>query len=117
MVRRLQIAPRCECRVIDNSLASFGPHVRNIKVRPSVAVIVKPRSAHSGPDVFYPGFSGLVAKLAVAISVEVTFSKIISHVEVRPAVAVEVAPRRCEAVAIVVMVEARLVGNVFKIPC
>ena len=66
--------------ILHYALAGGGPHIAHVEIRAAVAVVVKPRCAHSGPDVLDAGFRRHVAKPSTLVLVEIVAAKIVGDV-------------------------------------
>ena len=96
-----------------DALAGRGPHVADVEILRAVVVVVEPGNAHSRANVFDRRLRGNIGERSVAmVAVEILPAKIVDHVEIGPAIAVVIAPPAAKAVTRVVLVQARLCGDI-----
>src|SRR5881628_841722 len=78
-----------------------------------IVVVIAPADTHARADIFHSGLLSNISKRSVSIvPIEIIAAKVVHYVEVRPAVAVVIIPSAAEAVARVVLVQARLGGHI-----
>ena len=112
---------RLELGLVRDAQAGCRPHLAGIDVEPPVVVVVEPRHAHARLVVAHPrlrrhvGERDLPVPPAIAV-VEVLPAVVVGHDQVGPAVTIVIGPRGLEAVAVVVLVEARGLGHVREAP-
>src|SRR6267143_73764 len=96
-----------------DTLPGRGPHVSDVKILMAVIVIIEPADTHPRTHIFNSGFRSDIGESSVAVvAVEVLPSEVVHDIKIGPSVPVVIAPPAAKTVARVVLVKARLRGNV-----
>src|SRR5262249_32404003 len=77
-----------------------------------IAVKIAPGGAHSSSSILHARLGSHICESAIpVVSIKILSSKIVGHEKIRPTVIVVVPPSTSEAVAVVILIEARLLGD------
>ena len=95
------------------AIAGSGPHIGDVEILFSVIIVVEPADTHSSADIFHFCVRRNVAEGSVTIvSVKIVASKVIGDVKIGPTIVVVIAPATGKTVAVIVLMEVCLGGNI-----